>query len=111
MIGRRTAAAALVVLPLIALASCSASAKDTPATTAATQGAQSAGCGAAAPEVLAQAAGAVATKIYAGEAGSSATRADQREVEGYAPLLSAVANGEAAAVKAAVTSLDRKSVV
>jgi len=47
----------------------------------------------------------VATKIYAGEARSSETRADQREVEGYAPLLSAVANGEAAAVKAAVTSL------
>ena len=59
----------------------------------------------AGPEVLAQAAGAVATRIYAGEVTGSETRADRRQVEGYAPLLSAVANGEAAAVKAAVTSL------
>src|SRR5271167_1058774 len=103
---RRPTAVALAILPVMALASCSASARDTPATAAATPGAQaSAGCGTAAPEVLAKTAGAVATQIYAGETGSSETHADQRQVEGYAPLLGAVANGEAAAAKAAVTSL------
>jgi hypothetical protein len=97
---------ALAILQVMALASCSASAQDTPATAAATPGAPtSSACGTAAPEVLAQTAGAVATRIYAGEAASSETHADQHEVEGYAPLLSAVANRESAAVKAAVTSL------
>lgn len=59
----------------------------------------------AAPEILAKTAGLIATHIYAGETASPETHADQREVEGYVPLLSAVANREAAAVKAAVTSL------
>ncbi len=90
-------------MPVLALASCSASAKDTTATTQAAL--TSGGCGAAGPEVLARTAGTVAARIYAGETASSETHADQREVEGYAPLLSAVANGEAAGVKAAVTSL------
>jgi hypothetical protein len=106
MSAHRTTAIALAILLVMALTSCSASVRDTPATAAATPGAQaSASCGTAAPEVLAKTAGVVARRIYAGEAASSETHADQREVEGYAPLLSAVANGEAAAVKAAVTSL------
>lgn len=62
-------------------------------------------CGPAAPEVLAHAAGQVARRIYEGELSGSETRSDQRQVEGYAPLLNAVAAGESAAIKAAVTTL------
>lgn len=67
--------------------------------------ASSAGCGRAAPEVLAQTIGAVAAQIYAGEVASAETIKDRRQVEDYAPLLRALAKGEKAAVKAAVTSL------
>jgi hypothetical protein len=62
-------------------------------------------CGRAAPEVLAQTIGAVATQIYYGEVASSETFKDRAQVESYAPLLRAVASGEKAAAKAAVTSL------
>jgi hypothetical protein len=62
-------------------------------------------CGPAAPEVLARAAGMVATRIYASELAGSETRSDQRQVESYAPLLSAVASHDRTAVKAAVTRL------
>ena len=51
-------------------------------------------CGSQAPETLAQAAGLVATRIYAGELASSEVQSDKREVEEYAPLLSALESGE-----------------
>lgn len=62
-------------------------------------------CGRAAPEVLAQTIGAVAKQIYYGEVASSETFKDRAQVEGYAPLLQALARSDKAAVKTAVTSL------
>ena len=62
-------------------------------------------CGSQAPEVLAQAAGLVATRIYAGELSSSEVQSDKREVQEYAPLLSAVESGDRTASEAAVHSL------
>jgi len=62
-------------------------------------------CGAGAPEELAHAVGEVATRIYGAELSSSETQSDQREVEGYGPLLSAIAGGNTAAIEAADTSL------
>jgi hypothetical protein len=62
-------------------------------------------CGSAAPEALAQTVGWVAKQIYEGEVSSPETVKDRHQVESYAPLLRAVASGEKAAVKAAVTSL------
>ena len=62
-------------------------------------------CGAAAPATLANAAGQVAMQIYAHELSGSAVRADQRQVEGNGPLLTALASGNLAGVKEAVTSL------
>ena len=62
-------------------------------------------CGSKAPEVLAQAAGLVATRIYAGELSSSEVQSDKREVQEYAPLLSAVEGGQRPAIEAAVSSL------
>lgn len=82
----------------LALAACGASAPTT-------SEAASQRCGAAGPETLAQTAGAVAVQIYERELQSSEVSADQREVEGYAPLLSALASGDRAAVQEAVTSL------
>ena len=64
-----------------------------------------AGCGAQAPETLAQAAGLVATRIYDGEVSSSEVRSDKREVEASAPLRSALEGGEPAAIEAAVKGL------
>ena len=63
------------------------------------------GCGAAAPETLAQTIGSVAAKIYAGEVASSETIKDRHQVETYEPLLQAVARGDKPAAEAAVTSL------
>ena len=62
-------------------------------------------CGSQAPETLAQAAGLVATRIYAGELSSSEVQSDKREVQEYAPLLSAVEGGDRTASEAAVHSL------
>src|SRR3989440_9550471 len=62
-------------------------------------------CGAAGAEVLARSAGLVATRIYAGELAGSETRSDQRQVEGFTPLLNAVAGGNRAAIREAVVSL------
>jgi hypothetical protein len=62
-------------------------------------------CGPGAPEALAQTVGSVAKQIYEGEVSSSETVKDRHQVESYAPLLRAVASGEKAAVRAAVTSL------
>jgi len=62
-------------------------------------------CGSAAAGVLGRAAGVVAARIYTGELASAETRSDQRQVESYAPLLAAVAAGEAGAIEAAVAEL------
>jgi hypothetical protein len=62
-------------------------------------------CGKAAPEVLAQTIGWVAQHIYTGEVDSSETIKDRLQVETYLPLLKAIAKGDKAAVKTAVTSL------
>jgi hypothetical protein len=67
--------------------------------------ATSSGCGKAAPEVLAQTIGWVAHRIYTGEVDSSETIKDRLQVETYLPLLHAIAKGDKAAVKTAVTSL------
>jgi hypothetical protein len=62
-------------------------------------------CGSAGAETLARTVGLVATRIYANELSSSEVFADKRQVEGFSPLLSAVASGNRAAVREAVTSL------
>jgi hypothetical protein len=114
MRARRPARIVAVALSAVALGACGASAAKTG--TAATQAgfltsasasasAPAGPCGAQAPATLAAAAGAVARRIYAGELAGAETRADQRQVEDYAPLLSAVAAGDRAAINAAVTAL------
>ena len=70
-----------------------------------TAGASASPCGGAAAETLARTAGLVATRIYANELSSSEVRRDRGQVEGFSPLLSALASGNRAAVKEAVTSL------
>ncbi len=62
-------------------------------------------CGPAGAEVLANTAGSVAERIYAGELRSSETDGDKRQIEGDAPLLSAVQSGDHAAIQAAVHTL------
>jgi hypothetical protein len=104
-----------VALAVIALAACGASAEGTgggaigggspPARAAAPAPAAGGACGGQAAETLAAAVGMVATRIYAGELAGSETRSDQRQVESYAPLQSALAAGDREAIKAAVTAL------
>jgi hypothetical protein len=62
-------------------------------------------CGKAGAETLARTEGLVATRIYANELSSHEVFADKSQVENYQPLLSALASGDGAAVRAAVTSL------
>jgi hypothetical protein len=62
-------------------------------------------CGAAAAQTRAEAASVVAGRIYAREVSSPEVRRDQQQVEGYAPLLSALAAGNRAVIGEAVTSL------
>ena len=62
-------------------------------------------CAAAGAQARAQAAGFVARRIYGREVSCPEVRRDQRQVEGYTPLLSALAGGSRAAVSEAVTSL------
>jgi hypothetical protein len=62
-------------------------------------------CGPAAAAELGHSVGEVATRIYGAELSSSETESDQRQVEGYGPLLSAVASASSGAIEAAVTSL------
>jgi hypothetical protein len=62
-------------------------------------------CGAAAAETLARAVGMVASRIYANELASSEVFRDKRQVETFAPLLSALASGNRVAVREAVRSL------
>jgi hypothetical protein len=107
-----------VVLPTIALAGCGASSQGTnagnphppapaQAATASTGTRSAAGpaCGSAAGETLANSVGLVARRIYQRELASPGVRSDQRQVETYAPLLSALASGNRAAVRQAVTTL------
>jgi hypothetical protein len=70
-----------------------------------TSGSQANACGTAGPETLAQTIGWVARRIYTGEIHSPETIKDRLQVETYEPLLHAVAKGNKAAIKAAVTSL------
>jgi hypothetical protein len=88
---------AAVLAALAALPSAAASARES--VIAATP------CGAAGAEVLATTAGAVAQRIYAAEVVSSETLSDKRQIAANGPLLAAVASGDKAAIKAAVTTL------
>lgn len=123
MEARRTIQVAAAVTAALALGACGAAAETTttarapsranasgpapvPAASAASASASApARCGQQAPETLATTAGMVARRIYEGELAGSETRSDQRQVESYTPLLSAVAAGNGSAIKAAVTSL------
>ena len=62
-------------------------------------------CGARAAEVLATSAGTVAERIYASEVKSSEVLSDKHQIESDGPLLSAMASGSSAAIKAAVHTL------
>ncbi len=62
-------------------------------------------CGAATPEVVGRTVGLAAERVYQGEVSSPETHKDESQVEHYAPLLTAVASGNRAAITAAVTSL------
>ncbi len=75
------------------------------ATGATTPSGASAACGAGGAEVLATSVGEVGERIYAAELGSSETASDRRQIESYAPLLSALENDERGAIEAAVHSL------
>jgi hypothetical protein len=103
--------AAAILMPM--LAACGASAQPTrPTSSSATAAAAAptpAGspglCASLAPAARAQAAGFVARRIYGREVSSPEVSRDQRQVEGYTPLLRALAGGSRAAVSAAVSSL------
>ncbi|HEY2397496.1 MAG TPA: hypothetical protein VGH78_00750 [Solirubrobacteraceae bacterium] len=97
-------------LIMLMLAACGASAQPTRSTTmtstaAAAPVASAAPCAAAAGATRAAAAGFVARRIYGREVSSPEVSRDRRQVEGYAPLLRALAGGSRGAVQAAVTSL------
>lgn len=62
-------------------------------------------CGAGAPQTVAEVDGAAAERIYADELSGPSTRADERQVEHFAPLLRALARRDRSAVRAAVISL------
>jgi hypothetical protein len=62
-------------------------------------------CGGTAPALAAQAVMQAAERIYRLELSSAEVRVDQRQVEGYAPLLAAVVSGKRTAITEAVTSL------
>jgi hypothetical protein len=99
----RIACVCAVALLAVALASCGASAegKDSPPAPSI------AGppCGRATGATLARSAGAVARRIYLRELSGTETQADRKQVEQYVPLAAALASGDRAAVRAAVTSL------
>jgi len=107
--GARVAIAALVGAVALVLAAMAVAAvlgeRGAQASAVASSPSQRARCGRAAPEVLGRAVGAVAAQIYSGEIYSSETIKDRQQVEGYAPLLRAVAKGQKAAARTAVTSL------
>ena len=91
---RCTAAATALATLALALAPAAAPAAVAPET-----------CGSAGAEVLALTAGAVAQRIYAAEEHSAEVESDKRQIETYAPLLSAVESGERAAIETAVHHL------
>ncbi|HEX4564966.1 MAG TPA: hypothetical protein VH115_10960 [Solirubrobacteraceae bacterium] len=62
-------------------------------------------CGAATGEALTRTVGMVATRIYGNELASGEVSSDRRQVEGFTPLLEAVAAGDRAATRAAVTTI------
>jgi hypothetical protein len=90
---------AQVLCASIALAACGASAANTGATTSRLAGPP---CGGDTAATVAEAIGTVATRIYEEEAAGGP---DKQQVEGDRPLLSALAAGNRAAVKSAVTRL------
>jgi hypothetical protein len=114
---RRTPACISVALSTGLLAACGASAQGTSAghptppasvqarvSSTAVPRASGPPCASAA-QTLASSVGLVATRIYQRELASPGVGADQRQVETYAPLLSALASGDRPAVERAVTSL------
>ncbi len=100
-----TIAAVLAALALAALPSGSLGAAPTPAAPPAPAEQPAAACGARAAEVLATSAGTVAERIYASEVKSSEVLSDKHQIESDGPLLSAMAGGNSAAIKAAVHTL------
>ena len=117
--GRGAASAvAAVLLVVLLLGGCGSSARAAHGTSAPASGsggsqsvaALAAGtaeapCGAAAAQTAARTVVLAAEAIYRLELNSVEVRADRREVEGYEPLLSAVAEGNRAAIAKAVTQL------
>jgi hypothetical protein len=115
---RGTCAAALAALSLVALPAGALAAAPTapaaapapttptevPAPTGHAEAPSPAACVSGAA-VLANTAGAVAQRIYASEVSSSEVSSDKRQIESYAPLISAVEKGESAALKTAVHTL------
>jgi hypothetical protein len=94
------------VLALAALPSAAVAAAPAPAPASASGGeAPAAACGDRAGEVLATAAGTVAERIYAAEVKSAEVLSDKQQIESDGPLLSALASGDGAAIKAAVHRL------
>jgi hypothetical protein len=113
-IGHYTVGSLVAALLSLALVACGAAARELSSTAPAAhaRGAAvvaptiaGAPCAAATAQTAADAAGAVARRIYTDELSSSEVFADRRQVEGYAPLLSALASGNRGAVGEAVTSL------
>jgi hypothetical protein len=119
LVGRLRVTPCLLAVPVAALlCACGTSARRTSALSApvvsdvakvsasvgATAGSQ-AGCGAIAAATLATTDGLVAMQIYKHELSGPGVRADRRQVEGYGPLLSALAVGNQAGVRQAVTGL------
>ncbi len=105
------AAAAMLTLAIVAVAPAAgppsvvpSADPGVPAPTPTTPSARAA-CGAHAPEELATTAGTVAERVYAAEVHSAETDSDKRQIETYAPLLSAVESGDKAAIETAVHSL------
>jgi hypothetical protein len=90
---------------LVAVVALLASLAVLPAPAAVAAGALPAACGEQAAEVLATTAGSVAERIYAAEVNSSETESDKRQIESYAPLLSAMQSGDHEAIKTAVHGL------
>jgi hypothetical protein len=113
----RAAASVCMGLLATALAACGASAhtatsakpddpaKAASATSVLSSSAPGAPCGTAAPETLARTVGIVGKRIYLRELASTGVSSDKRQVEGNAPLLTALASGNHAAVREAVTRL------
>ncbi len=106
---RARLAAAAALFAAVVLAGTPAGAAEPPATgppaPPATGEQPATACGARAPEVLATAAGTVAERIYASEVKSSEVLSDKHQIESDGPLLSAMASGDSAAIKAAVHTL------